>query len=260
MSFRIIHPVPMKTRFRRCVLANFEMNPETLASRLPEHLTPDVHHGKSFVSVVVAEMQKMRPAFLPRFAGTTYNQVVYRAVVRCGSRRGVTFLRSDADSPCMVTAGNLLTFFRFHRADASWSVDESSIDFELTPRDNAAAAIELSLETNSMSSQMPPESGFRDLVDAQLFLTELYLAFGKQRSDGRVETVQVERTPWEGRVCRDRVARYEAMTGGALFRAGETRLNSVFLVENLDYYWNRLSFTALPQAVAVTPSYSAAGH
>lgn len=243
MSFRIIHPLPMKTRFRRCVLANFEMSPETLAARLPDHLTPDIHHGKSFVSVVVAEMEKMRPAFLPRLAGITYNQVVYRAVVKCGDERGVTFLRSDADNTFMVTGGNLLTFFRFHRADAHWRIDESAVEFELTPRDDAVAAIKLSLDKTTMSSEMPTGSGFRDLSEAQSFLTELYLAFGQQRAGGRVETVRVERSPWNGRVCHDRAARYDAMTGGVLFGTDETRLNSVFLVEGLDYHWNRLSFT-----------------
>ena len=243
MGIRLIHPVPMKTCFKRCVLVNFEMPPETLAARLPDHLTPDVHHGKSFVSVVIADMEKMRPAFLPRFAGVTYNQVVYRAVVKCGNQRGVTFLRSDADNSFMVTAGNLLTFFRFHRASASWSVNESAIEFELTPRNDADAAIKLSLNRSSMSSDMPSESGFRDLSEAQSFLTELYLAFGQQCADGRVETVKVERSPWIEQVCHDRIAQYDAMTGGVLFKSGETRLNSVFLVEDLDYYWSRLSFT-----------------
>jgi uncharacterized protein YqjF (DUF2071 family) len=243
MTFRLIHPVPMKTLFRRCVLANFEMDPDILASRLPDHLTPDVHHGKAFVSVVIADMEKMRPSFLPRIAGTTYNQVVYRAVVKCGNHRGVTFLRSDADSSFMVTAGNLLTFFRFHRANATWRTDESSIEFDLVPRDGAAAAINLSLDRTSMSSEMPAESGFRDLNDAQSFLTELYMAFGNRCDDGRVETVRIERSSWDGQVFRDRVARYEAMTGGDLFGPDETRLNSVFFVEDLNYHWKRLSFT-----------------
>ena len=86
------------------------------------------------MSVVIANMERMRPAFLPQVMGVTYNQVVYRAVVRCGGRRGVAFLRSDADSPFMVAAGNLLTFFRFHKAKISWSENDETLDFEAGAR------------------------------------------------------------------------------------------------------------------------------
>ena len=106
-----IHPVPMRTTFARCLLVNFAVDPPALASKLPSHLVPDVHAGCAFVSIVIAHMKDMRPAWTPRALGITYNQVVYRAVVKCGAERGVTFLRSDADSSLMVAAGNALTFF-----------------------------------------------------------------------------------------------------------------------------------------------------
>ena len=243
MNLRPIHPLPMQTLFRRCILANFEMTPETLAERLPDYLEPDVHQGKAFVSVVIANMERMRPAFLPQVMGVTYNQVVYRAVVRCNGRRGVAFLRSDADSPCMVAAGNLLTFFRFHKAKISWSENDETLDFELVPAVGTDSIIRASLAHSSMSSEMPAESGFADLSEAQSFLTELYTAFGGRRRDGRIETVNIRRSTWQGKVFRDRKAQYQAMDGGSLFGPGETRLNSVFLVKDLHYHWNRLSLT-----------------
>src|SRR6185369_5985810 len=88
----------------------------TLAAVLPPPLVPDTYAGQAFLSVVVADMERMRPAFVPAFLGVTYQQVVYRAVVRCGEERGVYFLRSDADNRLMVELGNLLSFFQFHQA------------------------------------------------------------------------------------------------------------------------------------------------
>lgn len=113
----------MRTVFRNCFLVNFAVEPNALAAQLPGHLRPDVHHDRAFVSVVIAKMERMRPAFLPAALGVTYIQVVYRAIVLCGSERGVCFLRSDADHPLMVLGGNALTFFQFHRADITWSQD-----------------------------------------------------------------------------------------------------------------------------------------
>ncbi|MCH2181874.1 MAG: DUF2071 domain-containing protein [Mariniblastus sp.] len=243
MNLRPTHPVPMETLFRRCILANFEMKPEVLAARLPDYLEPDIHQGRSFVSVVIADMERMRPAFLPKIMGVTYNQIVYRAVVRCGDRRGVTFLRSDSDSRFMAAAGNLLTFFRFHRAKISWEKNQETLDFVLKPLFDKGSGIRLSLELDSLSSQMPADSGFSDLAEAQDFLTELYSAFGGRRRDGRIETVNIRRSAWQGKVVKDRIHQFEAMDGGSLFGSGETRLNSVFLVENLYYHWYRLSLS-----------------
>ena len=53
-----------------------------MARALPPPLEPDVFAGRAWLSVVIAEMQDMRPAAVPRALGITYNQIVYRAVVR----------------------------------------------------------------------------------------------------------------------------------------------------------------------------------
>ena len=103
-----VHPVAMKTTFRRCFLVNFAVDPAAMRAQLPAHLEPDLHDGRAYLSVVIADMMRMRPAFLPAALGVTYTQVVYRAIVRFGLERGVTFLRSDADNRFMVAAGNAL--------------------------------------------------------------------------------------------------------------------------------------------------------
>src|SRR6185436_18565695 len=92
------HPIPMRTIFRECFLVNFAVEPDVMRGLLPEGIEPDLYGGKAWLSIVIAEMDRMRPAFLPPLFGVTYDQVVYRAVVRCEGERGVYFLRSDADS------------------------------------------------------------------------------------------------------------------------------------------------------------------
>ena len=240
-----IHPIEMKTTFRHCFLANFSVQPEALVRRLPSHLHPDIHRERAFVSVVIAEMSKMRPAFLPEVLGVTYNQVVYRAVVKCGAERGVTFLRSDADNAAMVAGGNALTFFRFNSADVSWERSPNRVRFALSPKGPASARIEADYELATASASLPPSSVFSDLGTAQSFLTELYAAFGARRSDGRVEIVRIVRTPWSSAVVRDQRGVYEAMTSGLLFTAEEAVLDSVFYVRELSYHWQRLALEAI---------------
>jgi len=234
-----VHPVPMRTMFRHCFLVNFAVRPDVLASRLPDHVRPDVHDGWSYLSIVIAEMERMRPAFLPRALGITYSQVVYRAVVVCGRERGAYFVRSDADNALIVLAGNALTFFRFHRADATWSFSAGTTRFSLRPRGAEAAGIDAEYDLANAKDQMPATSRFATLDRAQCFLTELYVAFGTKRRDGSVDAVRIQRNDWRSMVVRDQVGSYEAMKSGVLFGPGEAELDSIFYVERLNYHWHR---------------------
>lgn len=120
------HRFPMRTTFRHCLLLNYSMSEATLAALLPHGLRPDVidtpRDGKrAFLSVVIADLEAMRPGFLPRTVGSDFTQVVYRAIVRApNGERGVYFVRSDADSLLMSAAGNIASNFHFHLARCGW--------------------------------------------------------------------------------------------------------------------------------------------
>ena len=119
------HRFSMKTTFRHCLLLNYSMEPHILQRVLPRGLTSDVVETpkgpRAFLSVVVADLEAMRPGMLPRGLGFDFTQVVYRAVVQAPTgERGVYFVRSDADSMPMSLAGNVFSNFNFHAADCCW--------------------------------------------------------------------------------------------------------------------------------------------
>jgi uncharacterized protein YqjF (DUF2071 family) len=236
----------MTTAFRHCLLVNFAVDPSALARLLPRHLTPDLHEGSAFVSIVIAEMHRMRPEALPRALGITYDQVVYRAVVRCGAERGVTFLRSDANNRLMVAGGNALTFFRFNLATTHWNRTPDRVEFSLTPAKQVRAGISATYDLASAGTTMPSSSRFGDLAAAQRFLTELYAAFGALRRGNRVEVVRIARSPWESSVLSDHSGVYEAMTSGAVFHETDAVLDSVFHVRDLEYHWRPLELARSP--------------
>jgi uncharacterized protein YqjF (DUF2071 family) len=244
------HPLPMKTTFRDCFLVNFAMEPETLARVLPPPLEPDIYDGQAFLSVVVADMERMRPAFAPRVLGVTYRQVVYRAVVRCGEERGVHFLRSDADNRLMVELGNLLTFFRFHQSRISSARGGGLHHFDLVAHAGHHADIHATFDLGHARRSVPEGSVFRGLDQAQSFLVELYAAF-KPDADGRtVNTVRIKRSAWRITMVDAPRARFDFMDGSATFPAGSTRLDSAIYVEDLDYYWHTLERMPAPLAQA----------
>ena len=86
-------------------------------------LTPSKHAmARKRSSVVIADLEAMRPGFLPRAFGTDFTQVVYRAIVRApNGERGVYFVRSDADDWTMSVFGSIFSNFNFNLARCVWA-------------------------------------------------------------------------------------------------------------------------------------------
>jgi len=230
------HPIPMKTVFRNCFLVNFAVDPGIMRRLLPPEISPDLHADQAFLSVVIADMEKMRPACLPRAFGVTYNQVVYRAVVRCGGERGVHFVRSDADNRLMSLAGNLVTFFHFNHSRVNQKQEDGRYYFDLESGDHAD--IHATFDVAHQSHAMPLASSFRSLAEAQSFLVELYAAFTSDAHS--ISTVRIQRGEWKISVVEDLRGVYQFMDGSALFPTGSAHLDSVFYVSDVSYYWFRL--------------------
>lgn len=234
------HPVPMRTVFRECFLVNFAVEPEVMRGLLPRGSEPDVYGGKAWLSIVIAEMDRMRPAFLPALFGITYDQIVYRAVVRSRGERGVYFLRSDADNFLMSLAGDWLTFFRFHYSPIRLQRAGRLVHCDLTAPPAERADIHASYDLDTASRTMPGASAFRGLEEAQQFLVELFTAFGTSPLDEGILMVRIKRGEWHISVVDDLRGRYNLMQDSALFPPGSARLDSVFYVKELPYYWHTL--------------------
>ena len=232
------HAFPVQTVFRRCILVNFAVDPDELARALPAHVEPDVHNGEAYVSVVVGEMDKMRPARLPHALGITYNQIVYRAVVRCGDERGVHFLRSDADSRIMCLGGNLMSFFRFHHSQIRFRMRDDELDLDVLTRTNPSGDIRATYMLGAPGAELPSGSAFGSLGEAQRWLVELFAAFHYTAGNDWIDVVRIKRGEWNVRVIADTRADYAFMRAGAPFT--QARLDSVFLVGDVPYHWFRL--------------------
>ena len=243
------HPIPVQTIFRRCLLANFAVDPDVMRLALPTHIEPDLHDGAAYLSVVVGQMEKMRPAAVPKALGITYNQIVYRAVVRYRDERGVHFLRSDADSRVMCTLGNLMSFFRFNRSAISFREHDGILDLDVAPRDDPAGIVHASYTIGRPSRTMPPHSGFSDLSTATSWLVELFTAFDHTPGRDSIDVVRIRRGQWDVSVVDDLRGEYELMKRTP-FSESTAKLDSVFLVGDVPYHWHRLEHLPL------TPTHS----
>ena len=88
---------------------------------------------------------------------------------------------------------------------------------------------------------MPSSSRFSSLADAQQYLVELFAAFTSDLKTERISTVRINRGIWNISVVEDSRAQYDYMQNRSPFTHETTRLDSIFYVEDLPYYWHRLN-------------------
>jgi uncharacterized protein YqjF (DUF2071 family) len=235
------HPVPMQTLFRECFLVNFAIKPEALRPLIPAPIDLDLYGGEAYLSIVIAQMDRMRPAFLPRALGITYDQVVYRVVVRLpkSGERGVYFLRSDANNRWMSLAGDWLTFFRFHYSRIRTGREGDRLSIDLTARDERAD-IHADYDLASTRDTLPASSRFDSFPAAREFLVQLFAAFAYDPLTNELSTVHIHRGEWAIKIVDDRKMVYHWMQAGPHFNSLNTRFDSIFYVREIPYYWHTL--------------------
>jgi uncharacterized protein YqjF (DUF2071 family) len=216
----------MQATFRHCWLVSFRIPPSVLAAQLPSGIEPDIHGGWAWLSILIAAMEDMRPAFAPRIFAASFNQVVYRAAVRCNGEPGVYFLRTDADDLLYSWAGDLLTFFHFHHRPISisgrWRVAVHAED----------AALDFALDHDAKEFE---SAAFHSLEAARPFLVERFHAFAPHPRSGRLGRVSVERGTWNlapVRVVRWRADWMESNLPGA-------ELDNALYAPDIAYLWSR---------------------
>lgn len=239
------HPIPMRTVFRECFLVNFAVRPEAFRPLIPPPIELDLHDGEAYLSIVIAEMDKMRPAFAPRALGITYNQVVYRVVVRANGERGVCFLRSDADNALMSIAGDWLTFFRFHTTPIKTTRAGNLFSVDLTAARRDSADIHATYDLASARQTLPASSRFASFEQAKEFLVQLFAAFAYDPLTDELSIVHIQRGEWNIAIVDDPRAEYAWMQRGPHFSTQTARLDSIFYVREIPYAWHTLEKVGL---------------
>jgi hypothetical protein len=140
----------------------------------------------------------------------------------------------------MSWGGDLLTFFRFHYARIEARQVGELFHFDLATDPDDSADIHASYDLSRAAHTLPSSSAFASLRQSKEFLVELFAAFAVEPRTQQVRTVRIARGPWDVCVVPDLRARYMLMQAGGLFPAGATRLDSIFYVHDIPYYWHSL--------------------
>lgn len=233
-------------RLTDCVLLSYRTPAATVAHLLPDGLELVTRGPWAFWNVVACKVDAMRPAFpggvdAPQALGVSYHHVAYRLLVqamtdRADVRKGLYFVRSDADARVLGTVGNWMTDFKFHPAAIDLTAGPHAYALDVVSRDGQADA---TLRLAAKPPVRQPDSCFPTLEGAREFLKYQPYALAASGNPGhqhlRIAEVQRDETRW----CETPVTLAEARFG-FFDRLGQTELMHFELatrVEPMDYVW-----------------------
>lgn len=218
----------------RCWIFNYHTTPKEAQKHLPPGLEPITHHGHAFWGVVVSQVKAMRPRHFPSFTGVGYWHVGYRLHVRFHPSEGeplegIYFVRSDASSPLMTTAGNLMTRFQFHTAKINIQDSGKSVEIKIESESAPAHA-----RIHRVQPTLPTHSAFATLREAHQFLQ--YEPRGISiEPNGDANIVQITRNEddWRSTLVEAEEAHW------SFFKDKEVHAEICYEVDPIAYQWNR---------------------
>jgi uncharacterized protein YqjF (DUF2071 family) len=229
------NPFAVTGRLCRCWLIAWRTPVEAARPLLPPPLELVTHGGFAFWNVVICRLGGVRPVGLPAAVGVGYWHVAYRLLARAKLRTGeeitgLYFVRSDADQPLIVAAGNLLTDFRFHSARVAVEEEESAIRCEV---DAPVASARFHLLRDA-HAQLASESPFDSLEQAAAFLKYTPIALSPHGA-GAVNIVRVARDEQAWCTRTIGIAGAEA----EFLQPSRAVPELAFEVDPLEYRWRR---------------------
>jgi uncharacterized membrane protein YphA (DoxX/SURF4 family) len=234
------HPLPIDAHFRDCLTLTYALPADVLRPLLPPGLELETVDGSGFVAVALVQTEGLRPRGLPAAAGQDFFLAGYRVFTRFRTSsgrtlRGLRILRSDADRPQMVAAGNLLTHYNYHRCAATVTRSTDAIDIAVRSRDGGG---DLHVTAHPDQRHLPAGSPFASVRDASRFAGPLPFTFDYEAETDAIVAIQAARTNWRPEpiaVDVDRIAFFDQPP----FRGCTPVLAAAFHVANVDYHWHR---------------------
>jgi Uncharacterized conserved protein (COG2071) len=234
------HPVPIEAHLEDCLTLTYALPPDALRRLLPPGLVLDTFGGYGFVAVALVQTRRLRPAGLPEACGQDFFLAGYRVFVRFRTAdgrtlRGLFILRSDADRRAMVTGGNLLTHYNYHRCRAA--IDESAhrLRVAVTTPDSIGS---LDVSADLLDATLPAGSPFSKVREARRFAGPLPFTFDYERESNAIIAIRATRTAWRPAPVAADVRRL-AFFDQPIFDGCTPILAAAFHVKDIDYRWER---------------------
>jgi hypothetical protein len=236
------HPLQVKAFFRHSLVLTYALPPAILEPSLPPGLTLDTHNGYGFLAIAMVQTESLRPSCCPGILGQSFFLSGYRIFTRYKTRsgrvlRGLRILRSDTDSPLMLTIGNCLTHYNYRLAAVRFKHSADRLEIEIqTPDAEADLHVRACLTVRPIAP--PSGSPFSDLREARLFAGPLPFTFDYESETHSIVMIEGVRRDWKPTPVKVDVLK-QTFFNHAPFQGTEPILANAFHVRGIPYMWKR---------------------
>jgi hypothetical protein len=234
------HPFAVQAHFRECLTLTYALPPDILRPLLSPGLELEMAGGHGFIAVALVQTQALRPAGMPAAVGQDFFLAGYRIFTTFrtpGGRRlrGLRILRSDANRARMVSGGNLLTHYNYHRCAATVDTAGARIRIAVSTADHAG---DVRVTADLSKPALPAGSPFASVGEARRFAGPLPFTFDFEAETGAIIAIQATRTAWRPAPVSVEVE-HLAFFNQPVFAGCAPVLAAAFHVSNIDYRWER---------------------
>jgi hypothetical protein len=235
------HPFPVKAFFRQSLVLTYALPSDLLQPLLAPGLALDTYGAYGFLAIALVQTQDLRPSFLTAAMGGDFFLSGYRIFVRLGngasSLRGLRILRSDTNRRWMVSAGNLLTHYKYRLCQAEVSERPGEIEWIIrTP--GKEADLRVLAWTDDGPAPLPRQSPFLNVKDARRFAGPLPYTFDYEPETHSIIRIRGVRDEWHPISVRAEVLENTFLSQEPFCHAMPI-LASAFYLHDIPYRWSR---------------------
>ncbi|MDA0833056.1 MAG: DUF2071 domain-containing protein [Planctomycetota bacterium] len=180
----------------RRILANYHIDPEVMARRLPPPFRPKLTNGFAIGGICLIRLKSLRPRFVPSSWGIRSENAAHRIAVEWDvdgrTQEGVYIPRRDTNSRFNTWAGG--TLFPGLHHHARFTVKESSDHFSVALQsDDGDTRV---LVSGIVTDHLPDSSVFPSVAAASKFFEMGSLGYSVTRTNGRFDGLELLCENW----------------------------------------------------------------
>ena len=219
----------------RRTLVNFRVDPDVLASVLPEPFRPHLVRGVGIAGICLIRLAGLRPAFLPGTRGIGSENAAHRIAVALPDGSNAVYIpRRDTNSRINVLVGGRLFPGVHHHAQ--FTSVESNERFDVTMRSDDGVT-RVGVESR-LADELPSESIFADVAEASSFFELGSLGFSATTTTGRFDGLELRPRQW--RVSPLAVSRVESsfFDDRSMFPEGSVEFDNALMMRGIEHEWH----------------------
>lgn len=221
----------------RRILANFRIDADVMAARLPAPIRPLLVKGYAIGGVCLIRLRKTRPRFLPLPWGLTSENAAHRIAVEWDvagiTRQGVYITRRDTDSRLNTWAGGRI--FSSIQHHAKFTVDETPDRFSVSVQsDDGGTHVHV---VGTVTDRLAESSVFASVDEASQFFQRGSLGYSETMETGRYDGIELCCRSWEVEPLDIEAFQSSYFQDESMFPAGSVNTDCALLMRGIDHEW-----------------------